>query len=463
MAHRIALRSLALATMGSLMAGSLAAQVVGHWEGTLNAGAVELTMVLHITEADSGLAATMDSPDQGAFGFRASSVTVTGDSVNILFAALGGAFEGQLADENGLAGSWTQGGQTFSLNLVRTEGERPEARRPQDPTEPLPYQAEDIVFSNAPAGIDLAGTLTLPDGPGPHPAVVLISGSGPQNRNEEIFRHKPFLVLADHLTRQGIAVLRYDDRGVGESGGSFATATSADFATDAEAALHYLENRAEIDASRIGLIGHSEGATIAPLLASQSDAVAFVVMIAGPGLRADSVLLLQAEAINRASGATEAQISTNRELQEQLFAAVISDATDAELDADLRHIFAEVAPGITGGALEAQVAFVSSPWMRWFLRYDPEPVLRGLQIPVLAVTGSNDLQVIAEPNLSAIKTALTAGDNADFMTIELEGLNHLLQTSETGLISEYGQIEETMAPLALETISGWIVQRVIKS
>lgn len=463
MAHRIALWSLSLAALGSLMAGSLSAQIVGHWEGTLTAGSVELTIVLHIAEADSGLAATMDSPDQGAFGISASSVTVTGDSVNIQFASIGGAFQGHLSGENGLDGSWTQGGQTFSLNLARTEGEQPEARRPQEPTEPLPYQAEDIVFSNAPAGIDLAGTLTLPNGPGPHPAVVLISGSGPQNRDEEVFRHRPFLVLADHLTRQGIAVLRYDDRGVGESGGSFAPATSADFATDAEAAVHYLENRAEIDASRIGLIGHSEGGTIAPLLASQLDAVAFVVLIAGPGLRADSVLVLQAEAINRAAGATEAQIATNRELQKRLFAAVIADATDAELDADLRRIFAETAPGITGGALEAQVAFVSSPWMRWFLRYDPEPALRGLQIPVLAVNGSNDLQVIAEPNLSAIKTALTAGGNADFMTVELEGLNHLLQTSETGLVSEYGRIEETMAPLALETISDWIVRRVIES
>ncbi|TFG66393.1 MAG: alpha/beta hydrolase [Gemmatimonadales bacterium] len=445
------------------MAGSLPAQVVGDWAGTLTAGAVELALVLHVTETDSGLAATMDSPDQGAYGIPASSVTVTGDSATIQFAGVGGAFQGQMLDEDSLSGSWTQAGQTFPLELVRTEGGQPEARRPQEPTEPLPYVTEDVVFPNAEAGIGLAGTLTLPDGPGPHPAVVLISGSGPQNRDEEVFRHKPFLVLADHLTRQGIVVLRYDDRGVGESGGTFATATTADFATDAEAGLRYLDGREEIDSSRVGLIGHSEGGVIAPLVASRSDAVAFVVMIAGPGIRADSLLLLQAEAINRGAGATEAQIATNREMQNRLFAAAISDATDAELDAEVRRIFSELAPSITGVSLDAQVASVTSPWMRWFLRYDPEPALRGLDVPVLAVNGSNDLQVLAEPNLSAIRTALTAGGNEDFTTIELEGLNHLLQTSATGMVAEYGQIEETMAPLALETIGDWIARRFVGS
>ncbi len=437
MARLISRRSLVIATMASLIAGSLPAQVVGDWAGTLNAGGVELALVLHITEADSGLAATMDSPDQGAFGIPASSVTVTGDSVTIQFAGIGGAFTGQLSGDNGLDGTWTQAGQNFLLKLVRFEGEQVQTRRPQEPTEPFPYLAEDVVFPNASADIELAGTLTLPSGPGPYPAAVLISGSGPQNRDEEIFRHRPFLVLADYLTRQGIAVLRYDDRGFGESGGSFATATSADFATDTEAAVRYLQSREEIDGSRIGLIGHSEGGTIAPLVASRSDAVA--------------------------SGATEAQIATNRELQKLLFAAATTDATEAELDVELRRIFAEVAPEFTGGALEGQLAFVSSPWMRWFLAYDPGPVLRQLKIPTLAVTGSHDLQVIAGPNLSAIEAALEAAGNPDFSVVELKGLNHMLQTSETGLVSEYGRIEETIAPQALETIGNWIVHRFVAS
>ena len=445
------------------MAGSLHAQIVGDWAGTLNAGGAEYALVLHITEADSGLAATMDSPDQGAFGIPASSVTVTEVSVTVQFASIGGAFNGVLSAEDELDGTWSQGGGTFPLSFLRTDGEQPEARRPQEPTEPLPYLAEDVTFTNAAASIELAGTLTLPDGPGPHPAAILISGSGPQNRNEEVFRHKPFLVLADYLTRHGIAVLRYDDRGVGESGGTFAAATSADFATDTEAALRYLQSRGEIDASRIGLIGHSEGGTIAPFVASRTDGVAFLVLVAGPGIRADSVLLLQAEALNRASGATEEQIATNRELQKRLFAAAVSDATESELDAEVRQMFAETVPEFTGGQLEAQVAFVTSPWMRWFLNYDPAPALRNIQVPVLAVNGSKDLQVIAGPNLSAIETALTVAGNPDFAVVELEGLNHILQTSDTGLVSEYSQIEETIAPVALATIADWIIQRFLTS
>jgi len=463
MAHRMIMRSLALATMGSLMAGALHAQVVGDWAGTLNAGGAEYALVLHITEADSGFVATMDSPDQGAFGILATSVTVKGDSLTVQFANIGGAFNGVLSADDELDGTWSQGGGVFPLSFLRSDGEQPEARRPQEPTEPLPYLAEDVTFTNAAASIELAGTLTVPDGPGPHPAAILISGSGPQNRNEEVFRHKPFLVLADHLTRHGIAVLRYDDRGVGESGGTFAAGTSADFATDTEAALRYLQSRREIDASRIGLIGHSEGGTIAPLVASRTDGVAFLVLVAGPGIRADSVLLLQAEALNRASGATEEQIATNRGLQKRLFAAAVSDATESELDAEVRRIFADEAPGMTGGALEAQIAFVSSPWMRWFLNYDPAPALRSIQVPVLAVNGAKDLQVISEPNLSAIRAELEAGGNPDFAIVDLVGLNHILQTSETGLISEYGQIEETIAPVALETICDWIIERFLTS
>jgi len=454
--------SIAMVTIAaSLGASSLSAQVVGDWAGTLNAAGAEFALILHITETDGALAATMDSPDQGAYGIVANSAVFARDTLTVEFARIGGSFEGQLSGEDGLSGTWSQGGGTYPLSFVRTEVEQAQARRPQEPVEPFPYLTEDVVFSNSSASIELAGSLTLPAGPGPHPAAVLISGSGPQDRNEEVFGHRPFLVLADYLTRLGVAVLRYDDRGWGESGGSFAEATTADFATDAAAALHYLKGREEVDDDRIGLIGHSEGGVIAPLVAMQTDGVAFVVLIAGPGIRADSLLLLQAAALNRASGATEAEIATNRELQKQLFAAAISDATESELDAEVRKIFAAVAPRITEGALEAQVAGVTSPWMRWFLAYDPGPALRALLVPTLAVNGSNDLQVLAEPNLSAIEAALTAAGNPDFTIVELQGLNHLLQTSETGLISEYGRIQETIAPLALETIGDWITNRFV--
>jgi len=444
----------------ALFAAPLNAQVVGDWSGSLQAGGAEFYLVLHVTEAEGGLAATLDSPDQGAYGIVASSAVYASDTLTVGFAAIGGQYVGSLSAEGNLVGTWTQSGQTFPLEFSRSEGTS-EANRPQEPTEPYPYAAEDVVFANAEAGINLAGTLTLPGGSGPHPAAVLISGSGPQDRNEEVFRHRPFLVLADHLTRQGIAVLRYDDRGVGESGGSFATATSADFATDAAAAIRYLQDRPEIHPGRIGLIGHSEGGVIAPLLASESDDVAYVVMIAGPGVRGDSLLMMQGEAINRAAGATEQQIATNRDLQRQLFAAVSSHAPGSELEAEIRQLFDESASGMTSAQVDGQVAFLTSPWVRWFLAHDPARVLERLTIPTLAVTGTKDLQVPAEANLSAIEAALTVAGNPDFTVVPLVGLNHLLQTAESGLITEYGRIEETIAPIALQTIADWIAERFL--
>jgi pimeloyl-ACP methyl ester carboxylesterase len=456
--------SLIVATIvAGLGAAPLRGQVVGDWSGSLSAGGAEYFLVFHVTEAEDGLAATMDSPDQGAYGIEASSAVYANDTLTVGFAAIAGEYVGTLSEDGNLTGTWTQGGQAFPLELSPAEEETPEARRPQEPAEPLPYLAENVVFTNAEAGIDLAGTLTLPGGPGPHPAAVLISGSGPQNRDEEVFGHRPFLVLADHLTRQGVAVLRYDDRGVGESGGSFATATSLDFATDADAAMAYLQGRGEIDAGRIGLIGHSEGGVIAPMLAAESDDVAYVVMIAGPGIRGDALLIMQGEAINRAAGATEEQIATNHELQRRLFEAVASHAAESDLEAEVRELFAESAAGMTTAQVDGQVAFLTSPWMRWFLAHEPVEVLERLTVPTLAVTGSKDLQVPAEANLSAIEGALTAAGNPDFEVVVLDGLNHLLQTAETGLIAEYGRIEETMAPVALRTIGDWIAQRFVGS
>ncbi|MFQ5530617.1 MAG: alpha/beta hydrolase family protein, partial [Gemmatimonadota bacterium] len=441
----------------------LPAQVVGDWSGSLQAGGAEFFLVLHVTESEDALSATIDSPDQGAYGIEASSTIYANDTLTVTFAAIAGEYVGTLSEEGKLVGTWTQGGGTFPLEFVPSEDDPPEANRPQEPQKPYPYSTEDLVFGNDGAGIELAGTLTLPEGPGPHPAAVLISGSGPQNRDEEVFGHRPFLVLADYLTRQGIAVLRYDDRGVGASGGSHETATSADFAGDAASAVAYLGQRGDIDVTQIGLIGHSEGGVIAPLVAVESEDVAYVIMIAGPGVRGDSLLMLQAEAINRAAGATDEQVATNRDLQRRLFAAVASHSGEADLETEVRRVFDEASVGMTAGQIDGQVAFLTTPWMRWFLSHDPVPVLQRLTVPTLAVTGSKDLQVPAEANLSAIENALEAAGNPDFQVVALDGLNHLLQTAETGLINEYGRIEETIAPVALQTIGDWIAQRFLGS
>ena len=319
--------------------------------------------------------------------------------------------------------------------------------RPQEPTPPYPYQEEQVTFVNAKAGITFAGTLTLPASPTASPAVVLITGSGAQDRDETIAGHKPFLVLADALTRRGIAVLRVDDRGVGGSGGTMATATSEDFVDDALAAVAYLRGRKDIDAKRIGLVGHSEGGLIAPIAATRSKDIAFIVLMAGPGITGDQILFLQGAAIMRANGASEAAISRNREVKQRLFDVIRTEKDDAAAKEKIKSI----APG------QERVA---TPWFRYFLSYDPVPVLQKVTCPVLAINGEKDLQVPYRENLDAIGKALRAGGNTDVTTLSMPNLNHLFQTSQTGAPSEYAKIAETFAPAALDAISDWILKRV---
>jgi len=445
---------------GLLVATPLQAQdrFAGTWGGELDAGVAQLRLVLHVEAGDGGYTAAMDSPDQGAFGIRASDVTTKGDSLIVEFADIAGQYAAAIDAEGGsLSGTWSQGGQMFPLVLEK--GEPEQVRRPQNPDAPFPYLEEEVRFAGGTDGVELAGTLTLPATGGPHPAAILLSGSGPQDRNEEIFQHKPFLVLADYLTRRGIAVLRYDDRGVAGSTGEFATATTRDFAADAEAALAYLRTRADIQPGAIGFVGHSEGGLVAPLVASRAP-VAWIVMIAGPGLPGDSILALQVDALNEAAGMPAAQRAAANSLQRRLMDVAVSDREPVAAREEITRLLRAEMPGLAEEQAHAQAAALTSEWMRGFLRHDPRPVLRELTIPVLAVNGGNDLQVLARPNLAAIESALAEAGNEDLSTVELEGLNHLLQTSETGLVTEYGRIEETIAPIALQTIGDWIAARV---
>jgi hypothetical protein len=282
--------------------------------------------------------------------------------------------------------------------------------------------------------------------------VVLISGSGQQNRDEEIFGHKPFLVLADHLSRRGIAVLRYDDRGVGQSKGDLASATSEDFAADAWAVWQAVSSRPDIDPRRVGLLGHSEGGLIAPMLAAAHPEIAFVVMLAGPGVTGEQVIIRQAAAIMKASGVSDDAIAANTALQQQAFAILREEAS---LPRILERLSAIPASG-PKESMEAAVKQWSSPWFRFFLTYDPAPALTKVRCPVLALAGELDLQVLPAQNLPAIDAALVRGANQRHTVLELPGLNHLFQSARTGLPGEYGQIEETMAPAALDKITIWI-------
>jgi len=445
-------------------------KVVGDWLGSLDVGSVKLRLVLHITRGDDGaLRATMDSIDQNASGIPVDVVTFDGKTLHLELPGIQGTYDATLDDAAAtLKGTWAQRGTQLPLDMARTEDAASLVlKRPQEPKPPFPYDSRDVTFTND--YVTLAGTLTLPRSPGPHATVVLISGSGPQNRDEAVMGHRPFLVLSDYLTRQGIAVLRYDDRGVAKSTGSFETATSADFASDAEAAVAYLKTLPEIDGQHIGLVGHSEGGIVAPMVAVRSKDVAFIVMMAGVGVPIDELLRAQSRLLLKASGADDEYIALQEALSTRLFAISKTepdanvreeklrkavDAFVAELPAEKQTMTTE-----EKASLEGSIQMVNSPWMRYLLSYDPAATLRKVKVPVLAINGELDLQVPPSQNLPAIQKALKEGGNKDVTATELPKLNHLFQTATTGAPSEYGTIEETLAPLALKTISDWILAR----
>lgn len=436
----------------------------GDWSGVLDAGAAKLKLVLHFTpEANGTWRGTMDSPDQAANGLKIDTITVEGQTLKFVMNALSASYIGTLNGSE-ITGKFTQGGVTFPLNFKRpTAADNAPAKRPQTPQPPFPYNAEDITFENKTANITLAGTLTTPRTKAPFPAVILITGSGPQDRNESLLGHQPFLVLSDHLTRAGIAVLRFDDRGVGKSQGKFATATSEDFASDVLAGLAYLKTRPEINPKKIGLIGHSEGGLIAPMCAVQSKDVSFIVLMAGPGVTGQEILYEQGALIARAEGATEAAITANRKTQEGMFAIMEAEKDEAVTEKKLMELVATVVATLPDAqkkaveaSLKAQVKAINTPWFRYFLTFDPRTILRQVKVPVLAINGELDLQVSPKQNLPEIAKALKAGGNKKVQTVELPKLNHLFQTTKTGAFSEYAKLEETMSPTALTLMSDWI-------
>lgn len=432
--------------------------VAGDWIGTLDLGAMNLRIIFHITSAADGLKATIDSPDQNATGLPVSSVEVSGSSFKLESKRLNGIYEGKLsADLATLNGTWKQGAGEWPLVLkrVKDKAEIKPPPRPQNPKKPYPYREEDVSYDNKVQGDKLAATLTIPPGNGPFPAVVLITGSGPQDRDESLMGHKPFLVLADYLTRHGIVVLRADDRGVGESTGDFSAATTADFATDTEAGIAYLKTRAEVNPKMIGLIGHSEGGVIAPMIAARNPDVAFIVMLAGSGVPGDEVLVAQAELITEASGKSHEEAMKAGAKERDVLNLMKQHPDNDTLEKELRE---ELKGEASEEEIQAVIRQFKSPWLRYFISYDPATALRKVTCPVLALNGSKDLQVPPKQNLPAIRKALGAAGNKNFEVDELPGLNHLFQTAKSGAPAEYAEIQETMAPVALEKIANWILK-----
>lgn len=434
-----------------------------YYQGSLALPGIELGFLVALTHEGGAWTGTIDVPLQRLHAAPLDHVLVDRERLEFGVAQLGARWSVTL-DGDGAPDTCTlqQAGRSFECGLSSIDETRfaeltapAPAKRPQTPQPPFPYDALDVAYDNHAAGIRLAGTLTVPPGAGPHPAVLLVSGSGSQDRDSTIFGHKPFLVLADHLARHGIAVLRVDDRGVGGSGGDPKTSTTADHVGDALAGVAFLRTQARIDPRRIGIVGHSEGGIVAPAAAVQSKDVAFVVLLAGTGLPGIDVVLDQLAILNRAAGKSDAEVERIVADHRELFALVRDGADPQLVRAKLEQVLAE--PHGAAAAVDAQLELLLSPWYRSFLAYDPRPTLQKVRIPVLVLAGDRDTQVRADVHVPAITAALAKNGRVEVH--RLAGLNHLFQHATTGLVDEYAAIEETLAPEMLAIVGDWIRAR----
>jgi pimeloyl-ACP methyl ester carboxylesterase len=436
---------------------------VGHWQGKLEVNGQSIPLIFHIQQEDGNWVATFDSPDQMVYGVAFDKIEIKAPNIRLEVSAAKIVYLGKL-QEGGeqIVGEWLQGGMAFPLALTNDAEAGP--KRPQTPQGPFPYDVETVEFANKGAGINLAGTLTLPANRQNCPAVVLISGSGPQDRDATVFNHKSFWVMADYFTRQGMVVLRVDDRGVGESGGTFAGATSADFATDVAAAVHYLQKHPRVDANKVGLLGHSEGGLIAPMVASTHQEVAFVVMLAGPAYAGRETLKQQNYDITLQKTQNKRLAKKQAKALDKIYTAVLDpnnkDKSTTEILALLKKDLAKLSAkdkeqlGWTEVIIRNLIAQLRTPWLHYFLKANPADYLQKVSCPVLAINGNKDLQVHVN-NLKGIEKALKKGKNPSYKIQAFQNLNHLLQTSETGAIEEYVEIEETISPKVLEAIDEW--------
>jgi uncharacterized protein len=442
--------------------------VAGNWLGTLHVGAVSLRVGFRVSvDPSDKLAAQMDSYDQGAVGVPVDEVQLDGDDLKLTIKAINGAFSGKLsADRTECIGSLTQGVSVpITMKKVAT---LPEIERTQSPRPPFPYREEEVEIDNSQSGFTLAGTLTSPQGQGPFRVAVMITGSGPQDRDESLLGHKPFRVIADYLTRRGWAVLRLDDRGVGKSTGEFQAATTRDFADDTRAAVAYCTKRKDLDRKRIVLIGHSEGGLIAPMVAGDTDAVAAIVLLAGPAVDGEQIMYRQGELLARAAGADQKAVDRQKRLQSTIFTGLKENLSDEAARAkvsDLLDAFTEEYSSEDQKRVASQQRdYVMGPmwqqmhndWFKFFLAYDPQPALVKLRCPVLA------LQVPPQQNAPIMEKLLSVSERKDRAVRVLRGLNHLFQTCKTGGLQEYGAIPETFAPAALDAMGTWLDEQFPK-
>ncbi len=433
---------------------SLFAQDVfnGIWQGKLAISGQGLRIVFHISQDENGsFKATMDSPDQGARGIAVDEVIINETELELKLTSIGGAFKGTLKEDGQtIDGTWTQSGYSFPLCLS-INGSPENAPQKKKIKAVVPYSEKELSILNEPQGNTIAGTLTFPKDKKRHPALILISGSGAQDRDETILGHKPFLVLADYLTRKGFAVFRYDDRGVNGSSGKLATSTLEDLSTDVLTIVQYLKKLDMIDTGKIGLLGHSEGGLVASLSAAEDKNITFVVLMASPGIVGSEVICDQVGALSKLAGLSPELVQKNITEQRKILDIVKQEKNDT--------IAAKKLEEVVPPAKHAQIKILLSAKYRSLISFDPASVLINVDCPVLALNGSKDIQVEAKKNLDAIAAVLQKGGNTDFQTKEIAGVNHLFQTAQTGAVSEYGTIKETLKPAVLEIINEWLKQK----
>jgi len=441
---------------------------IGNWKGKIEIPGGKLDVLFHLDQQGGAWTCDMDVPMQGAKGIAAATVQIKEEIISLSYPNLAANYEGKLDSKDAIAGTWTQGGQAFTLNLERFTGETA-LDRPQHPKAPFPYDIEEIAveIGEQESAYALAGTLTSPKGEGPFPTAILVTGSGPQDRDETIFEHKPFWVIADYFARNGIATFRYDDRGVASSTGDASTATTYDFTQDALAVLTKIRAHKKVNSEKIGIVGHSEGGLIAAMAAAESKAVKYTIMLAGPAVSGVNLAKRQSADMARADGATEEEIERDGLFAGEMIDLAMLDIPKAEkiekAKARLKIFFEnqhtpkeqEALPPIDT-YIESSVNALFNPWMSYFLKLNPQKYLERIVCPTLALFGEKDIQVAADMNVAAMKVALENAPCEIWEVEEMKNLNHLFQRSRTGALSEYATNIETFNPQVLIKMRDWI-------
>lgn len=456
---------------------SLAQNSIQNWSGLLNAGGQKIELVLHlIKNADNSYSSNWDVPIQKAKGIPSSKTNFTNDQLSIEVKMIGASYEGKLnGTGDKIEGTWGQAGMNFPLNLEPVkEGVAPIlVIKPQTPKPPFTYKIKEFTYEGATTKLTYGATLTYPNDQLKHPLIILVTGSGRQDRDETIFDHKPFAVIADYLTKKGFAVLRVDDRGAGQSTGDFSKSTTADFAMDVEEHIQYAKSLPMINATKIGLLGHSEGGLIAPMIAARNKSIAFVVLMAGPGIEITELMALQNEMVLKSAGVPTSAINAYIPLYKQLMKTIIKIENKEDAIGKAKEItktwFNKTDKSLvklttnmneeadTEKFATAMAETLSSNWWKFFAAYNPQPALNKVGCPVLAINGSADIQVPATESLKGIAAALTKGGNKQFTIKQFEGLNHLFQKCSKCTVPEYGELETTIEPEVLDAIGDWLL------